>query len=76
MLTTMNNPSMRGIHLRRGVAMPPEAETQHTTEFETSTVLEEATDKARQLIIARPGTCALAGLIAGGLAGWLTSKLK
>ena len=43
----------------------------------------DSTSTAQQLlsnvtdfVVQRPGTCLLVGLIAGGVAGWLTSKLK
>ena len=45
-------------------------------EASAKTALEKTLSRTRQLVIARPGVCTVVGLVAGGLAGWLTSKLR
>lgn len=33
-------------------------------------------NQVRSVIVARPGACLVAGLVMGGIAGWLASRLK
>ncbi len=42
------------------------------TESDESDILRAA----KNLIVERPGTCLLLGVVVGGVLGWLTSKLR
>ncbi len=64
-----------------------EGEGRRRSSTPTPTQLLDATDgqplvsaalvsAARSLIVERPGTCLIAGVVVGGILGWLTSKLR
>lgn len=76
MLTTAGKPTPLRIKPRRSGRVPSEGKTAHVIPLEKPAAFDGVAAKARKLIAARPGTCAAVGLIAGGLTGWLTSKLR